>query len=637
MEQWIWLQWATTTLIAASCVAVALVTFRTLKTQRRSTAKTVLTLSGTLILFAGIADLLETTLSRPPLLWLKPPVMLACALGTSVVSIALVRLMPRAAAFQNREQLQAASRELRQSKERFQRAIDGSFSGLWEWNLEQDSVWHSSRFRELLGYSTESGFPNTFESWKAALHPTDIEPVFEAIDTHLQDQSSFDVEYRLRTKSGEYRWFNARGLAIRDSAGRPYIMSGSIQDIHDRKQAEEDLRRSDEYLVQKQKMESLGELAGGTAHEFNNLLQAISGQIHFAARSLSDHSPAKQDLAIALDLIDQSAQFTRRLLDFSRRRPKVLASVNPNEIANELTTVLRPMLGAQIQLRLRLDERVCPVLADANTLKQALLNLCINARDAMLPNGGKLVLRTCSANMGQQELAKFPDAKSGVYTMLSVSDTGAGMAPNVEQKIFEPFFTTKAIGKGTGLGLAVVYNVVKEYGGIIDVESALGHGSTFTIWLPVTEQTASRQIRSTPASTATEKHRSATLLYAEDDDCIRRATAHMLEEHGHRVWAARDGNEALELFSRHGTDIDLALLDIVMPQLRGDEVLERLRDQSPTLPVVFCSGYASPLVSQDALSQGNTWLINKPFKADELLQLLEGALVANSHEPHAIG
>jgi PAS domain S-box-containing protein len=623
VESWIWLKGATEIATAASCAAVAFVTFHAIKGQRRSTATLVLFLFGTLVLATGTSGLIDAVLLRSSAMWLQSVVMAAWAIGAVVISIALIRLIPRAATFQDRENLQAAARELRQSKQRFQRAIDGSFSGLWEWNVEQDSVWYSPRFRELLGYTSEHEFPNTMESWKSAIYPADTQRVFDAVDMHLQEQSGFDVEYRLRSKSGEYRWFNARGLAIRNPDGRPYIMSGSIQDIQDRKQAEDTLRRRDEYLNQKQKMESLGELAGGTAHEFNNLLQAISGQIQFAERSLPDRSAAKQDLAIASSLIEQSARFTRQLLDFSRHRPKVLAAVDPNEIVTELATVLRPMLGGQIELRLRLGEHVGPVLADMSALQQALLNLCINARDAM-PDGGQLVIRTCRAKMRQEELAKFPDAKSGIYTMVSVSDTGNGMTKETEQRIFEPFFTTKAAGKGTGLGLAVVYNVVKEFGGVIDVESVLGQGSTFTIWLPFTQHTPRPPKADAPSFDTTEKHHSVTILYAEDDDYIRHTTTLMLQEHGHRVFASPDGQEAMELFSAHSSEIDVALLDIVMPRLRGDEVLQQIRAQSPELPVVFCSGYASPLINQDCLNSKDTWLINKPFKAHQLLQLLDG-------------
>ncbi len=214
--------------------------------------------------------------------------------------------------------------------------------------------------------------------------------------------------------------------------------------------------------------------------------------------------------------------------------------------------------------------------------------------------------------------------------MISVSDSGNGISNDTKQRIFEPFFTTKAIGKGTGLGLAVVYSIVRDCEGIIDVESDLGHGSTFTIWLPVTQKMSRPSADDTPTAMSRTEHMSATILYAEDDEHIRRTTTRMLQEHGHRIFVANDGEEAVSVFTEHVSEIEIALLDIVMPRLRGDEVLRRLRDRNPNLPVVFCSGYASPLIDQEAINLPDTWLINKPFKTEDLYQLLEHALAIKS-------
>ncbi len=345
MELGTWLQLTADTVIALSCTAVALTAFHAMRARRQSTPNTVIALFGVLVFAAGWSNIFDASSVLTSAAWLKLVAMPPLAIGTALILIALIRRIPCAAAFQDRKCLHAVAQELRQSKQRFQRAINGSLSGLWEWNVEASTVWYSDRFRQLLGYEAEDEFPDVLASWKSALHPDDRQQLFAAIDKHLYDHGGFDVEYRLRTKSGEYRWYNVRGLAIRDPAGRPYLMSGSIHDIHDRKQAEEAVRRRDKYLIQKQKMESLGELAGGTAHEFNNLLQAISGQIQFAERSLSDDCTAKKDLSIATGLIEQSARFTRQLLDFSRRTPKSLAAVDPNKMVTELAAVLRPMLA----------------------------------------------------------------------------------------------------------------------------------------------------------------------------------------------------------------------------------------------------------------------------------------------------
>lgn len=612
----------TSALFVASVVVYLLITVRR---RRRSTAISVLVLFSFLSLISAVTTLVESEWIQWPTETIKIAATAAFTLMIAVVSVALVRRIPRAVAFQDYENLRAAAEELRQSKDRFQRAIDASLNGLWEWNIDDQTVWYSPRFRELLGYSTEEDFTNIQESWKSALHPEDESRVLDAVNTHLENQGAYDVEYRLRTRSGEYRWFNARGLAIRDPDGRPYLMSGSLQDIHDRKQAEEVIHRRDEYLTQKQKMEALGESAGETAHEFNNLLQAISGQIQLAEHSLKKHNAAKQELAIASDLIEKSAHFTRQLLDFSCRHSDVVQPTCINQLVTHLAAVARPLLGEQIALKVRVGKHVGKVLADATALQQVLLNLYINARDAM-PDGGKLIVSTRRVQFTEKDLEEFPGAKPGSFAKISVGDTGCGMAEDVRGRIFEPFFTTKAVGKGTGLGLALAYSVVKECNGILKVESSPGKGSTFTVWLPVTEQSSRTASVKSWKPLETQDLRRATILYAEDKERVRRATSDALQRWHDRVLVADDGQEAVRLFLENIDDIDLALLDVIMPKMRGDEVYRYLRRRRPNLPIVFCSGYTSEVVSQDILGSGHTWLINKPYKAESLLTLIDEAL-----------
>jgi PAS domain S-box-containing protein len=483
----------------------------------------------------------------------------------------------------------------------------------------------------MLGYESEDEFPNKLERWKESLHPDDSQCILKALDRHLHDHDGYDVEYRLQMKSGSYRWFNARGLAIRRPDGQAYIMSGSLRDIHDRKEAEEEVRRRDVYLVQKQKMEALGELAGEMAHEFNNLLQAISGQLEFADRSLPYESDAKQELSVAMDLIQKSAHFTRRLLDFSRQRFDGIEPIAMNKLATSLAAVLRPLLSERIDLRFRLGKRAGHVVADPAAMQQALLNLCINARDAM-PEGGTLTVITRRARISQKELARHPGALIGSYSTISIRDTGCGLTEESKAKIFAPFFTTKAVGKGSGLGLAVVHKSVMDCGGFIDVQSSPGCGATFTLWLPLA--------KSVKRSTASVKRRAekvaptrrATILYAEDKESVRQATARILQLHGHEVVSAKDGAEAVRLFEEHRAEIDLALLDVIMPGMGGDAVFHRMREHAPGIPVVFCSGYVSQLIGNDVLQSKNTWLIDKPFEAEKLLDTLELALNATQHD-----
>ncbi len=518
-DDWTVLEGTAKCIAAASYAAVAAVLFHSLRGRRRSTATTVLAWFGLLAVTTAATCLLDASL--PGVVGLTAEVKLvgtlALAGASLAIAVVLVRLTPRAAAFQDYQNLQAAAQELRASKDRFQRAIDGSLSGLWEWNIYADMVWYSPRFREMLGYENEGEFPATLQSWKSAIHPDDAQYVFDALGAYLNDQSEFDVEYRLRTRSGEYRWFNARGLAICDPEGRPYLMSGSLQDITRRKQAEEAVRRQGEYLNQKQKMEALGELAGGAAHEFNNLLQAISGQIQFAQRGLPADSPANEELVLAADLVQQSAGFTRQLLDFSRRPASTADSVKPNEIVAKVATMLRSMLKGNIELNVHLGKEVAPVLTDPNTLQQALLNLCINARDAM-PKGGKIVIRTRRGRFTTDVQQRHPEAKPGDYAVMSVTDTGCGMTAEARTRIFEPFFTTKAAGKGTGLGLAVAFTIVKEWGGFIDVISTPSKGSTFAIWLPANHQTPRAAAAKPKTPPPARREGQATILYAEDNE-----------------------------------------------------------------------------------------------------------------------
>ena len=262
-------------------------------------------------------------------------------------------------------------------------------------------------------------------------------------------------------------------------------------------------------------------MAGGIAHGFNNLLQAISGQIQFADRSLPVQSAAKQDLAIAASLVAQSAQFTRQLLDFGRRRPMVVEPVDLNQIVTRLAKLMRPMLDDKFELRVRMGKGVGLVMADASAPEQTLLNLCINARDAM--SDGEIQSVHAAAFSLEEDAARFSDKKPGLYAKVSVSDTGCGMTDDAKLRVFEPFFTTKAVGKGSGLGLAMAYGVIKECGGNIDVKSSLGRGSTFTIWLPVAECCACPNTAIKSIHSRGNRRRKATVLYAEDDANVRRA------------------------------------------------------------------------------------------------------------------
>jgi PAS domain S-box-containing protein len=362
----------------------------------------------------------------------------------------------------------------------------GSSSGLWEWQIDTNEVWLSPRFKELLGYNDDE-FSSSCESWEAALHPDDRQRTLAALKSHINQEGAYDVDYRLLTKAGTYRWFAARGVAILDRDGKPDLVSGSIQDIHDRKEAEANLRRQGEHLAQRQKLESIGQLAGEVAHEFSNVLQALSGQIQFAESTVAQGSATRKELDLASLLIDEAVQFTRQLLDFSRPQPCDLEPISVDDCLDRLNNVLSTLLGKTITLQFCRGEGIGLILADRASLQQVLWNLCLNARDAM-PEGGTLTISTSSTELCEQHVAKFPGAQPGSYALITVADTGRGISAEEQAKIFEPYFTTKDAEKGTGLGLAIVYNVVKKLRGIVCCDSQPEHGSKFSIWLPVVSE-----------------------------------------------------------------------------------------------------------------------------------------------------
>ncbi|MHC4401137.1 MAG: PAS domain S-box protein [Planctomycetota bacterium] len=414
-------------------------------------------------------------------------------------------------------------------------------------------------------------------------------------------------------------------------SAKPLVESGQVvafqcvmRDISERKSAEEALRKKDEELRQSQKLEAIGGLAGGIAHEFNNLLQAIGGYTKYAMEGLSPEEQRHQDLEQVLKAADRATTLTRQLLGFSRRQVLRRKNIQPNEVVADLTKMVRPVIGEHIQLDLSLGEDVGTVYADLGELQQVLLNLCLNARDAM-PSGGELLLKTENTVLSEAFCEAYPDTHPGRHVTLSVSDTGCGMSPEVRQHIFEPFFTTKKVGQGSGLGLATVYGVVQQHGGAIHAYSEVGKGSTFKIFLPAVDAAPDRDEaeRALPPPGGTE-----TILLAEDEPMVRNLGVRVLESAGYKVMVASDGQEALDVYEQNEDVISLLLLDTVMPKLDGHEVYRRAKERNPTIRVVFCTGYDPETSRFDRIKDNNLNLVEKPFDPDALLRTVREVLDA---------
>jgi len=377
------------------------------------------------------------------------------------------------------------------------RAVRGSDDGLWEWDLLTNKVWYAPRFLELLGFTCNE-FPEVLESWISRLHPEDSEATWDAIQSHLHEGKKFDVEYRLLAKNGNYRWFRARGIAYHDEKRRPICMAGSIRHIDDLKLAKQKLHEKEAQLRQQQKLDAVGSLASGIAHEFNNLLQTIRGYTQFAQEAHVPEEQAYQDLQQVLNAAQRATLLTRQLLDFSRSEEVELQPCLIDKVIQELVSMLRPLLSNGIELQLQLEALSTQVLIDAQHIQQALLNLCINAQDAM-PEGGSLRVSSELVTLTETSVETTPNLHPGKYVRLTVIDTGTGISQEVLQHIFEPFYTTKEVGKGTGLGLSVTFGVIQQAGGHIQCHSELDHGTTFQIHLPVCEKMPSDPTTSLPS------------------------------------------------------------------------------------------------------------------------------------------
>ena len=508
---------------------------------------------------------------------------------------------------------------LRRSEERLDLAIRGTSDGLWDAELDTGKEYWSPRFKELLGYD-EDEIEATHDRFLSFLHPEDKTEVLEAIRLHLEENQPYDREFRMQTKCGEYRWFQSRGEALRDEAGRPYRMAGSIRDITERKRAEEERRELEAQLRQSQKMEAIGQLAGGVAHDFNNLLTAILGNVELGMISVRRESRTDHSIVESLEEIEKAAHrasvLTRQLLAFSRRsvmQPEVL---NLNHILEGLDEMLRRLITEDIALETVTDPQLKSVRADAGQLEQVIVNLLVNATHAM-PKGGRLTLETRNVTLDDSYTTSHAEARHGPYVMLVVSDTGHGMDAATQERIFEPFFTTKPVGKGTGLGLATVHGIVKQSGGHIAVYSEPGRGTTFKIYLPAIEATPADQA---PISDSDAPRRGReTVLLCEDDRSVCELIAEFLRTAGYTVITAANGREGLEAAQAHGGSIDLLITDVIMPGMNGRALSEQLRVTLPGLPTLFISGYTSDVIAHHGVLDEGVEFLEKPFTQKSLL------------------
>ena len=457
------------------------------------------------------------------------------------------------------------------------------------------------------------------------VHPEDREALIAARTETFEKGAGPRVEYRFRRKDGEWRTLESTRSPVRNRRGEIEKIVIVSRDITERKQAEELLRRRDEQLRQSQKMEAVGRLSGGIAHDFNNLLSVIIGYSESLEQRLAPKDPLRKSAEEIRKAGERAASLTHQLLAFSRQQVLQPQILDLNALVSDMGTMLRRLIGMHIELTTKLATELGVVKAEQSQIEQVIVNLVVNARDAM-PEGGKLLIETSNLDVNENLARSFSFLQPGPYVLLTVRDTGVGMDADTRRHIFEPFFTTKGPGKGTGLGLATVYGVVKQSGGGVIVDSKPGKGSTFKIFLPQTRESA---VVPAPDETATKgSMETGTILLVEDEEALLNLTAERLRECGYTVLPARDGVHALELERSFNGPIHLLLTDVMMPRMGGLELARSMSKLRPGICILFMTAHAEREASfREALRSGAE-SIQKPFSHEGLIRLVRRALDA---------
>lgn len=521
--------------------------------------------------------------------------------------------------------------------------------GVIDWQVEAGTVRLSPSARAMYGLTE---FDGRYESWIATVHREDQVRLRATIQNALAaKQREFELDFRIvRPNDSELRWILARRLVFYDEAGNPVRVVGVSIDVTDQKRATAQLRaftetledavkdrtrqleaenearrKAEELLRQSQKLEAIGQLTGGVAHDFNNMLAVIIGSTNLIERRLAKGEDIKRLIEGISDAAYRAAELTRRLLAFSRQLPSAPKVIDANQMVKSISELLRQTLGEATVLETVLAGGLWKTHADASQLENAILNLAINARDAM-PDGGKVTIETLNCHLDADYASNYPDVNAGQYVMIAVSDEGTGMSPEIIERAIDPFFTTKAIGKGTGLGLSQVYGFVKQSKGHLKLYSEIGHGTAVKIYLP--RYYGTEQAADVGALIPQPERRGApseVILVVEDEDRIREVTTEALRELGYTVFHAASARQALQILESR-PEIGLLFTDIVMPDMKGRRLAEAALKFRPDLKVLYTTGYTRNAILHNGVLVPGVNFIAKPFTVDQLGQKVREVL-----------
>ena len=519
--------------------------------------------------------------------------------------------------------LTEANIALRDINLRFELAAASGQLAVWDWDIPNNTVVWDDRMYQLYGITREA-FPNTFEAWINAVHPEDREPALEESRASLSGEKEYDTEFRIILPDGSVRAIKANALVIRDPDGRPLRQIGLNRDVTEGKKAAEERARLEDSVRQSQKMDAIGQLAGGIAHDFNNMLTGILGYASMLKLDFTFGEPHYDAADIIEKTAERAAELTRKLLGFARRGKFLSLPVDVSDIVREVVSLLSRTIEKNIAITQRLAAGDAIILGDPNQIQQVVLNLALNARDAM-PDGGELTLETTFEEIDEEFCRLHPGLQPGRHVVITVRDTGCGIPQELRERIFEPFFTTKEQGKGTGMGLAMVYGIIKNHGGHISVYSEPARGSRFQAWLPSHESARNRA----PQQAASRPQKgSGRILLVDDEDVIRKTAGAMLRSLGYDVTLAAGGCEAAELCRLQQPPFDLAIIDMIMPGMDGQETFLALRAIHPGFKTLLSSGYGIDGRAQAILDQGMRGFVQKPYKLADLSDAVKIALTS---------
>jgi PAS domain S-box-containing protein len=541
------------------------------------------------------------------------------AVACYLLVLAVTGLVVAAAVWSARDR---ATRALQRSEERLRLALDAARMGIWYWSVESDALVWDDNLRALYGLGPDD-VVGGYAQFMSRVHPDDRQFVTRSVERALKEGEPLDYEFRILLPDGRVRWIADQGRVGRDAEGRPRYLTGVCMDVTERRSSEERLRQA-------HRMESVGRLAGGVAHETNNQMSVVLGAAGFVLARSDVPDDVRADVELIRKAAERTSNVTAQLLAFSRRQILRPVALDLNALLESWETLLRRVMGEDCTVLLRPGEAVAPIQADPGQLEQVLLNLALNARDAM-PRGGTLTVETFAAELTGAYARSRPGVaiRSGSYVVLAVSDTGHGMDRDTLGHVFEPFFTTKGVGHGTGLGLSTVYGIVKQSDGYVWAYSEPGRGSTFKVYLPVAGADTPRS--APPAPPPLRAGRGELVLLVEDDEGVRRMTRRALEQGGYRVLEAANGVAALaHLTSTDGGRIGLVLTDVVMPGMSGRDLADRIAELRPGTPVLFTSGYTDGEIVRRGLLHPEAAFIQKPFGPDVIVRIVHERLEAAS-------